>query len=182
MTTSNAFTARVRLLALGLALAGVASAAEPQAPSRVQVTWTAPADFSESKTYAGTGLGRQSPDEWLGDLANHLRYRAERILPPDQHLQVTFTNVQLAGTYEPWRGPRWDDVRVIKNVYPPRIDLSFTLTDANGTVVKDGERELRDPSFMQRGILNETDPLRFEKRMLDDWVHREFPDAGDARG
>ena len=46
---------------------------------------------------------------------------------------------------------------------------------------KEGERELRDPAFMQRGILNETDPLRFEKRMLDDWLRNEFPDAGDAR-
>jgi len=71
---------------------------------------------------------------------------------------------------------------VIKNIYPPRIDLTFTQTDANGAVVKEGERQLRDPAFMQRGILNSTDPLRFEKRMLDDWLRKEFPGAGDARG
>jgi hypothetical protein len=28
---------------------------------------------------------------------------------------------------------------------------------------------------MQRGALNSTDPLRFEKRMLDDWLRSEFP-------
>jgi hypothetical protein len=168
------------LLVFGaVALANLAGAAGPQpsADSRVEIDWTKPDTFSESKTYAGTGLGRQDPDEWLGDLAGHLRYRAERVLPEDEHLRVTFTNVQLAGTYEPWRGPRWDDVRVIKNIYPPRIDLKFTLTGANGAVVKEGERKLRDPAFMQRGILNETDPLRFEKRMLDEWLRKEFPDA-----
>jgi DUF3016 family protein len=174
MTTVNS---RTLLLVLGLALACAAWADAPHANSRVQIDWTPPADFSESKTYAGTGLGRQSPDEWLGNLADHLRYRAERILPPDDRLKVTFTNVQLAGTYEPWRGPRWDDVRIIKNIYPPRIDLKFTLTDASGAVVKEGERQLRDPAFMQRGTLNETDPLRFEKRMLDDWLRSEFADA-----
>jgi len=184
MAIPTSLPLRFLLVAGAIALAHVAGAAgaQPGADSRVQVDWTKPDNFSESKTYAGTGLGRQDPDEWLGDLARHLRYRAERVLPQDDHLKVTFTNVQLAGTYEPWRGPRWDDVRVIKNIYPPRIDLTFTQTDANGAVVKEGERQLRDPAFMQRGILNSTDPLRFEKRMLDDWLRKEFPGAGDASG
>jgi len=169
-------------IALASASATLCAAPQPAADSRVQIDWTKPADFSEEKTYAGTGFGRESPDEWLDDLANHLRYRAERILPQDQHLKVTFTNVQLAGSYEPWRGPRWDDVRIVKDIYSPRIDLTFTLTDASGSVVKEGERKLRDPAFMQRGILNQNDPLRYEKRMLDDWLREEFPDAGDQRG
>jgi hypothetical protein len=168
---------RTLLVTFGLALASAAAADAPRADSRVQIDWTPPADFSEAKTYQGTGLGREAPDEWLGNLANHLRYRAERVLPQGEHLHVTFTNVQLAGTYEPWRGPRWDDVRAIKNIYPPRIDLMFTLTDANGATVKEGERQLRDPAFLQRGTPNENDPLRFEKRMLDDWLRSEFRDA-----
>ena len=170
---------RTPLLVLALALASAAHAEAPRADSRVEIDWTPPADFSEAKMYQGTGLGRQSPDEWLGDLARHLRYRAERLLPEADHLKVTFTNVQLAGMYEPWRGPRWDDVRVIKDIYPPRIDLTFTLTDASGTLVKEGERKLRDPAFLQRGTLNATDPLRFEKRMLDDWLRSEFGEARD---
>jgi len=171
---------RTLLAAAALAFASVANAAPQPIDSRVQVDWTKPDDFSEAKQYPGTGLGRQSPDEWLNDLAKHMRYRAERVLPQGDELHVTFTNVQRAGTYEPWRGPRWDDVRIIKDIYPPRIDLTFTLTDASGAVIKEGKRELRDPAFLQRGILNETDPLRFEKRMLDDWLRSEFPVA-DAR-
>jgi hypothetical protein len=184
MNIRNTFSRAMLLLAIGLAWTSVVAVAAPQNAngSRVEISWTNPADFSEAKMSPGSGLGRQAPDEWLGELAKHLRYRAERVLPSDQHLQVTFTNVQRAGIYEPWRGPRWDDVRIIKDLYPPRLDLDFTLTDANGGVVKQGTRELRDPSFLQRGILNETDPLRFEKRMLDDWLRNEFPDAGGARG
>lgn len=167
------------LLAAAFALASAAHAATPPADSRVEVDWTKPADFSEAKQYPGTGLGRESPDEWLTELARHLRYRAERVMPQGDTLHVTFTNVQRAGTYEPWRGPQWDDVRIIKDIYPPRIDLKFTLTDTNGTVVKEGTRQLRDPAFLQRGILNESDPLRFEKRLLDDWLRNEFGDARD---
>jgi hypothetical protein len=183
MTIVKAFTFRTLLFALGIASASFAMSAERQTAvaSRVQVTWTNPGDFSEAKQSYGTGLGRISPDEWLGELAKHLRYRAERALPPGETLQVTFTNVQRAGTYEPWRGPRWDDVRIIKDIYPPRIDLKFTLTDASGGVVKEGTRELRDPAFLQRSIPDANDPLRFEKRMLDDWLRKEFA-PGDARG
>lgn len=184
MAIVKALTPRTLLLAFGIASASAAMSAQPQdsASSRVQVTWTNPADFSEARESYGSGIGRESPNEWLGDLAKHVRYRAERVLPSGETLQVTFTNVQRAGTYEPWRGPRWYDVRIIKSIYPPSIDLRFTLTDASGGVVREGTRELRDPAFLQRGIFNETDPLRFEKRMLDDWLRSEFSDAGNAHG
>jgi hypothetical protein len=177
MNRSPTRSAVAALLAGAFAFAGIAHATEASknADSRVQVSWTKPENFSEAKQYPGTGLGRQSPDEWLDDLADHLRLRAERILPQGDMLQVTFTDVQRAGTYEPWRGPQWDDVRIIKDIYPPRIDLTFELIDANGAIVKEGKRELRDPAFLQRGIANQTDPLRFEKRMLDDWLRSEFP-------
>ena len=184
MTIVKALTPRTLLLAIGIASTSVAMSAPPQdaASSRVQVTWTDPADFSEAKESYGTGLGRESADEWLGELAKHVRYRAERVLPPGETLQVTFTNVQRAGTYEPWRGPRWYDVRIIKDIYPPRISLKFTTTDASGHVVSQGARDLSDPAFLQRGILNETDPLRFEKRLLDDWLRSEFGSTADTRG
>ncbi len=156
---------RTLLAAAALTFATLASAAPQASDSRVQVDWTKPGDFSEAKQYPGTGLGRDSPDEWLTDLADHLRYRAERVLPQGDDLHVTFTNVQRAGTYEPWRGPQWDDVRIIKDIYPPRIDLMFKLTDASGGVVKEGKRELRDPAFLQRGILNETDPFAIRETL-----------------
>jgi hypothetical protein len=145
--------------------------------ARVTVTWSNPADFTETRENAGAGIGRESPEQWLAALAKHLRARADRVLPPNDHLAVTFTDVQRAGRYEPWRGPDWDDVRVIKDLYPPRIDLTFKLTDASGATVADGTRQLHDPAFLQRGVLNENDPLRFEKRLLDDWLRDEFGGA-----
>lgn len=180
MATLKTRAARTLLLAAALAIAGPAvGKSSDDADSRVQVTWTNPQDFSDAKQSPGSSIHRPTPEEWLTELAKHLRYRADRALPPGDRLEVTFTDVQRAGTYEPWRGPRWDDVRVIKDIYPPRIDLTFKLTDASGAVVKEGKRELRDPAFLQRGIANQTDPLRFEKRMLDDWLRSEFP--ADAR-
>ena len=167
-------------LAAGLSIAGGVNAAD-DAHSRVDVSWANPDDFSDAKMYPGTGLGRAQPEEWLGDLSKYLKYRADRALPPGETLEVKFTNVQRAGIYEPWRGPQWDDVRIIKDMYPPRIDLSFTLRGADGHVISEGTRKLRDPAFLQRGIWNETDPLRYEKRLLDDWLRSELKGSAASR-
>jgi len=104
---------------------------------------------------------------------------AERVLPPGDRLDVTITDIKLAGAYEPWRGSRYDDVRIVKDIYPPRIDLKFVLSGADGRVIAEGERKLRDPGFLTRTIANTSDPLRYEKRLLDEWLRNEL--TADAR-
>ncbi|MBO9662169.1 DUF3016 domain-containing protein [Dokdonella sp.] len=167
------------LLAAAL-LAGCATApADPNAAARVNVDWTSPEAFADVRENPGPGVGRQKPEEWLPTLAKYLRGRADSMLPAGEHLAVTFTDIKRAGSYEPWRGPQWNDVRVVKDIYPPRIDLRFTLTDASGKVLGEGERKLTDPGYLTRGTIDNDDPLRYEKRMLDDWLRREF--AAPAR-
>ena len=81
------------------------------------------------------------------------------------------TDVDLAGDFEPWRGPDFTRVRVIRDIYPPRIDLDFRLIGADGRVLREGKRKLRDPGFLTTGAIGpgSTDPLRYEKRMIDRW-------------
>lgn len=61
---------------------------------------------------------------------------------------------------------------MVKEIYPPRIQLAFRLTDAAGDVVKEGGRELRGLRLMTRGFADDT--LRHEKALLDDWLRSEF--------
>ena len=154
-----------------LALACLTAAAD-EARAPVNVDWGDPATFAEVRQNACRDSTK--PEEWLGQLAQHLQRRAGKVLAPGQHLDVTITDIQRAGACEPWRGPRWDDVRVIKDIYSPRIDLHYTLTTGDGTLVRKGEDSLRDAAFLSRATMNREDPLRFEKRMLDDWLRREF--------
>ena len=46
---------------------------------------------------------------------------------PADEARVTVTNIDVAGDIESWRGPGRCDVRIMKDTYPPRIDLSFRL-------------------------------------------------------
>lgn len=41
-------------------------------------------------------------------------------------------------------------------------------------VVAEGERKLVDHGFLMGANLNNTDNLRYEKRLIDDWLRREF--------
>ncbi|MGH8172684.1 MAG: DUF3016 domain-containing protein [Rhodanobacteraceae bacterium] len=159
-----------------LLVGGIANATQPATPvnSTVSVDWTNPADFTEEKKSRSFGLARETPEQWVGELARYVERRGARLLAPGQTLDVTFTDITRAGAFEPWRGPKLDDTRFIKDIYPPAIDLHFTLRNADGGIVLEGTRKLRDAAFLSRGTPSNTDPLRYEKRMLDDWLRRDF--------
>lgn len=169
-----AMCAVVALLAGNLEATQAAAAAE-SAP-RVTVTYVNPQNFSEAREFGQQDRFRSV--DYLGSLQTHLIKRATRMLPPDQRLEVTVTDIKLAGSYEPWRGPRMNDVRIMKDVYPPRIDLTFKLTGADGAVLREGSRTLRNLGYLHSGLANrgDTDPLRYDKTLLDDWLRR-GPDA-----
>jgi hypothetical protein len=62
----------------------------------------------------------------------------------------------------------------VKDIYPPRIDLSFSLAAGDGKVIKEGERRLRDPAFLAGANQYPDDPLRYEKALIDRWLEREL--------
>lgn len=166
------------LLGLALAFAGSAAASSVVDPERprsleregaVAVSWTDPAAFTEVRHSRNRFEAVRG--DWVRDIARHVAARAERELRPGEVLEVLITDIERAGDFEPGMGAS-DHVRIVRDIYPPRIDLSYTLRDASGAVLASGERSLRDVGFLQRhaGIINASDPLRHEKRLVDDWV------------
>lgn len=121
-------------------------------------------------------MGDASRTTYLEQIRDHLLEKAKYYVPEGHRLSVTFTDIDMAGDFEPWHGPRWDDVRIVKDIYPPRMTLVFRLTDAAGNVVKEGKRDLRDLAFMMKISMSfRDDPVRHEKALLDDWLRDEFP-------
>jgi len=107
-------------------------------------------------------------------LRKHLIERAGKAMRDGQTLDVTFLRIERAGSFEPWRGVGAQDVRIVRDIYPPRIDLTFKLSNAEGATMKAGNSQLRDPAFMMHTNMYSNDALRFEKTLLDDWVRREL--------
>ncbi|WP_305805840.1 DUF3016 domain-containing protein [Stenotrophomonas sp. YIM B06876] len=167
------------LLAIGGADAKPRNVTDPDVPRAVlgngpvQVQWTDPAQFSELRQ--STNRFEAQRGDWVTQLAEYLQKSATRQLPKGQRLDVTITDIKRAGDFEPWRGPNLTDVRFMRDIYPPRITLRFKLTDANDQVISQGERTLSDMAYlMNSGLRNDTDPLRYEKRLLDDWLRSEL--------
>lgn len=163
-------------LALVLVALGCATTREPvgagalPAQGPVAVAWQDPAGFSEP-TWGAMPVDRGS---WIRPLAEHLRERAAALLPPGHRFEVELLDVNRAGEFEPGRAAGANDIRVIRDIYPPRIHLRFRHLDGAGAVLADGERRLIDLAFLQQSPVGGSDPLRYEKRLLDDWLRREL--------
>ncbi|MGV8961061.1 MAG: DUF3016 domain-containing protein [Stenotrophomonas sp.] len=167
------------VLAMGSADAKPRNVTDPDAPRAlpgngpVQVQWNDPAQFTELRQ--STNRFEAQRGDWVTQLAEYLQKSAVRQLPAGQRLDVTITDIKRAGDFEPWRGANLSDVRFIRDIYPPRITLQFKLMDANDHVISEGERKLTDNGYlMSSGMRNDTDPLRYEKRVLDDWLRSEL--------
>jgi hypothetical protein len=163
------------VLALVLLAASWAAAAAgaDTLPARVQVSWAPTEKLSEVKDNQ-LGRGWLRPEEWMKQLSEQLRRSADRLLPPGQQLRVQVNDIRLAGAFEPWRRPGLDDVRILKDIYPPYMDLHYTLLAADGSTIREGDAKLRDSSYLQRAVANTTDPLRYDKRMINEWLRKEF--------
>jgi hypothetical protein len=139
------------------------------------VVFSTPEKFTDVKEDSmGSDKGR---DGILDQLREYLVLQTRNSVPEGQTLKIMITDVDMAGDFEPWHGPSTQDVRIIRDIYPPKIDLFFTLTDASGKTVKEGKRQLRDMAFNMKISINRNDPLRYEKELLNDWLRQDLPRA-----
>jgi len=122
-----------------------------------------------------TDIGRpygQERDAALEGIRRHLEQTGGRILPAEETLSVTVTDLDLAGSFE--QNQRYSrEKRVVRRAYPPKIDFDFRVTKGE-TVIKEGHRSLRDTTFNE-SLRYKDDALGYEKMMLDRWFRSEFP-------
>ena len=155
---------------IGCSVALAASADNIDSP--VKVTFMEPENFTDLKTaYMDTDRGREA---LVAELKRHILARAARYLTTGQRLEITITDVDLAGDFEPWQRDNLQDVRIVKDIYPPRVTLQFRLLDGDGAVLSEGTRQLLDLGYMMNLAWPMSDPLRYDKEMLSTWLRREF--------
>ncbi|HEU0276312.1 MAG TPA: DUF3016 domain-containing protein [Rhodanobacteraceae bacterium] len=161
----------VGFLGFGAPCVATSAHAEVAPAARVSVHYQDPHEFTESREAGFTH--EYNHGDYLQRLQKFLIARATPMVAPGDHLAITFTNIKLAGGYEPWLGPRWNDVRFMRNRYPPRFDLNFKLTAADGQVIREGTRKLVDYSYlMNSGATGSSDALRYDKALLARWLSR----------
>ncbi len=130
--------------------------------------------FVNAPGFSDAGSTRWDDGDDLRALARHLQALGLRYLPADQALKVEMLDVDLAGTVRPsHRAGR--DLRVVTGGADwPRIKLRYTL-EASGKPLLSGEESVADMNY-SHGLAGErgSDPLHFEKNMLDGWFKARF--------
>ena len=136
---------------------------------------TARIEFEKPESFTDAGSPRHDAGRagTLDKLRDHFTREIARRLPAGETLTLWITDVDLAGDFEPTQ-PYYNEVRIVKDRYPPRIELRFRLARADGTTLKEGTRTLRDTAFLLHGSIDRQDALRYEKAMIDRWLDTEF--------
>src|SRR5262245_44150221 len=116
----NRFSYRIlcqALLAAALYSEYAIAAESPEPISRIFVVFVKPEQFTDVRR----ANFKPNSEAILDAIAKFIQEMGEEILPPDMNLDIRVTDIDLAGNFEPWRGPQSDQVGITNQLYPPRI-------------------------------------------------------------
>jgi Protein of unknown function (DUF3016) len=148
----------------------VAGAGVAAQTAQVIVIFKDPALYIDAGPLAGVD---PSQDRNLVALQRHLERLGQRYLTSGQVLRVEFLDIDLAGSLATWR-PATAELRIMSEVTWPSMRLRYSLED-DGKIVASAEERLVKLDYL--GDLTDyraSDPLRFDKVLLDDWFDRHF--------
>ena len=165
---------RAVVLLLSLLLPALALAAEP-ADGPVRVEFEKPETYTDARTDRSHGKG--ASESVTRGLSKYLQRVGPAHLAAGQRLEVVFTDIDLAGDYEPGTNLSLYDVRLVKSIYPPRLKFRWSLLDENGSVLRQGEEDIRDLGFQTSVPGSDRAPLRYEQHILKRWLQDTLPRA-----
>ncbi len=142
----------------------VALLASNAALAEVTVTYTKPEDYTD------LARGGYDRDRILKQFSDYFATLGKK-LPPGETLKIDVLDIDLAGRMYPRRAA--DDIRVMNGGADwPRMHLRYTL-EQDGQVLRSGDDNISNMNYQQsRNTYFDSDPLRYEKQMLDDWFNK----------
>lgn len=133
--------------------------------------------FVEPERYRDVRIdGNENPSFFGNVMTPFLEKKMGELLPEGFSLEINYTQIDLAGDFEPWRGVDFQDVRVMREIYVPRLEFTYTLVDDQGELIKEGKSRLVDLNYLENRnpLRAENDVLYHEKRMMERWMKREL--------
>lgn len=146
------------LLAAATLLASAAAWAD------VSVTYVKPDDYTD------VPRNQIDRDRVLKDFSAYFT-TLDKKLPAGQSLKIEVLDIDLAGRLYPRH--MGDDIRIMNGGADwPRLQLRYTLSQ-DGQVLRSGEEQLSNMNYqMTLSRHNDSEPLRYEKQMIDDWFKK----------
>ncbi|MCO7514016.1 DUF3016 domain-containing protein [Pseudomonas guariconensis] len=149
------------------------SMAQGTPTAQVEVRFDHPEKFRDA-SLDSQGYERGADAYVMKSLTQHLQKLGQRYLQPGQQLRIAISDIDLAGRYEPWHGRAYD-VRFMREITWPSIDLSYTLSQP-GQPDRQAQERVSDKMYLSRPgrQASSSDRLYAEKAMLDDWFRQRF--------
>jgi len=120
--------------------------------------------------------GHEDPARFSSEMREYLKKAVDKHLPEGFTLSVTFTQVDLAGEYEPWRGTDYHTIRIMKSIYPPRLEFNYQLYAKDGSLIEEGDARLTDLNYLTKAnpVQEKNEVLYYEKELLKRWIRNEL--------
>lgn len=143
----------------------------------VKITWQEPTKYTD---IVATGqLQSRFENKLFNTLTDELNGIASKVLKPGEVLMMDVTNVDLAGDVRPSFGETATNIRVVKDVYPPKINFRYKIMQGN-RVVMSGNEKLQDMFFMG-GIQPVVQrPFMYESNLLRHWFNKSIAPRFDG--
>ncbi len=102
--------------------------------------------------------------------------RLQSIVGEERTLELTFTDIDMAGDIQPWRNREFADIRYVEAIYPPRLEFSYVLRDSECNEIACFTENRRDLGFLQTARLTgRYEPFHYELQLLNNWARRNLP-------
>lgn len=136
----------------------------------VSITWKDAAKYTDIRV--STGDSQDNFQKRVIDiLSDCIKSEAKELVASGRTLDVSILDLDLAGHVRFDYGRLGSSVRVMKEMYPPSIDIEYSVRDTSHMIKCSGREKLTDSMFLETG----TKPLKsenliYEKRLIKKWM------------
>ena len=160
------YTLEIDMKKIGCALLGLMMMASVNA-AELKLNWGDVKKFTDVVT---TEVSQDDFETHLKKEFSKMIAKQSKRLPATQTLEMTVTDIDLAGHVPPEMMPAGRMMRVVKDPYWPRMSFEYVLKDKEGKVLASGKEDLKDMSFLS-GMRknNQNSEFYFEEIMFNNW-------------
>ena len=142
--------------------------------AQVNLHWQKPENYKDIRA-GGLGSEIKFQKQVIEELGEYIQEAANKNLAPNQQLNMTVTDIDLAGDVRYFFTRFPEGVRVVSDLYFPSIEFTYELLDSNKKVSMGGEENIKYIGFQFSGTrVVRNAQLGYEKRMIDQWFKTTF--------
>lgn len=139
-----------------------------------KVTWREPDQYTDIRE--GTELRDNFRAKLFQDFESIFTDLAKQL--PDGYLfEVTVTDLDLAGEVNGMHTAAWENIRIVKAIYWPRMSINYTLKNSARETLATGQEDIKDLDFLSSAASFGMTRFGYEERMLRHWFKKQQRDG-----